>query len=89
MEDEEEAMFNNKYLSDLKEGRGFLTGRESTSSRLSTLAMRNSMVPPHLKSSYPAETQFVSPSHYKDDEIKVNIICGLKYAVYIHCLIYF
>ncbi|XP_049820003.1 repetitive organellar protein isoform X2 [Aethina tumida] len=72
MEDEEEAMFNNKYLSDLKEGRGFLTGRESTSSRLSTLAMRNSMVPPHLKSSYPAETQFVSPSHYKDDEIKTG-----------------
>ncbi|XP_076266975.1 uncharacterized protein LOC143200443 isoform X2 [Rhynchophorus ferrugineus] len=73
MEDEEDDMFNNKYLVDLKEGRcAPQTGRESNVSRMSELAWRNSMVPPHLKSSYPAETQFVSPTRFREDDLKAG-----------------
>lgn len=71
MEDEGD-MFSSKYLTDLKEGRCIPpSGRESNSSRLSVLAMRNSLCLPHLKSSYPVETQFASPNHFKEDDIKV------------------
>jgi chromosome segregation ATPase len=73
MEDEED-LFNDKYLSDLKEGKCLLpTDRECTTNRFSELAWRNSMVPPHLKSSYPAEMQFISPNRFKDEDIKVCV----------------
>lgn len=74
MEDEEEDMFNNKYLTDLKEGRCLLPagGHESNANRVSELAWRNSMVPPHLKSSYPAELQFVSPTRFNEEDIKTG-----------------
>lgn len=75
MEDEEDDMFNNKYLTDLKEGRCLpQAGRESNSSRMSELAWRNSLLPPHLKSSYPAEIQMVSPTRFKEDDIKTGNI---------------
>ena len=43
-------MFSNSYLTDLKDGRC-----NADPSRLSELARRNTMVLPHLKSSYPVK----------------------------------
>ncbi|KAK9732199.1 hypothetical protein QE152_g13020 [Popillia japonica] len=74
MEDEGE-LFNNKYLADLKEGHCVVgTSGDSRSSRVSELVWRNSMCPPHLKSSYPAELQFASPTRFKEDDIKTGNI---------------
>lgn len=71
MEDEEDA-FNNKYLSDLKEGRCIVDSNEDPANRMTELMFRNSLCPPHLKSCYPAETQFTTPSRFKEDDIKVQ-----------------
>ncbi|KAI4456813.1 structural maintenance of chromosomes protein 2 [Holotrichia oblita] len=74
MEDEGE-LFNNKYLADLKEGHCAVgTSGDSRSSRVSELVWRNSMCPPHLKSSYPAELQFASPTRFKEEDIKTGNI---------------
>ena len=57
-EDEEGEVFNTTYLADLKAGRCIAEGYKS---HISELQYRNSLCPSHLKSSYPAETQFHDP----------------------------
>lgn len=59
MEDEEGELFDNTYLEELKGGRG---GRESLT--LDEIHRRNSMQPPHLRSSYMPQ--------FTDTDQKVN-----------------
>lgn len=66
MSDEEGEVFDNQCLKELQS-----TPRAASPPaglRLSELRWRNSLCPPHLKSSYPAETQFAA---VQEDEIKV------------------
>lgn len=63
MEDEEGELFDNTYLDELKRGSNREAGRESIT--LDEIRRRNSMVPPHLRSSYMPQ--------YSADEAKVVI----------------
>lgn len=71
-EDEEQEIFDNACLSDLKQGRMNIDdSNDFSKQRLSILQQRNSLCPPHLKSSYPAETQFIPPQEFRENDIKV------------------
>lgn len=59
MEDEEGELFDNTYLDELKRG----SGRDSLT--LDEIQRRNSMLPPHLRSSYMPQ--------YSNDEPKVKM----------------
>nr|CAD7403604.1 unnamed protein product [Timema poppensis] len=72
-EEDEDEVFNSKHLEDLKAGRCEPHGEQSNKRRLTELQVRNSLCLPHLKSSYPAETQFHLPRDLKEDDIKLGL----------------
>ncbi|XP_065211075.1 interaptin-like isoform X2 [Planococcus citri] len=71
-EDEEMEIFDNACLADLKQGR-MADDSDFSKQRLSVLQARNSLAPPHLKSSYPAETQFIPLNEFKENDIKMGL----------------
>lgn len=70
MEDEEGELFDNTYLDQMKsEGRFSMSGRDSLT--FDEIQRRNSMVPPHLRSSYSVQYQ---NSNLNENDSKVNFI---------------
>lgn len=70
MEDEPDEVYNENFLEDMKCGRFSINGRESLSRE--EIERRNSMVPPHLRSSYTA--QYQNQNIIDDSMFKVK--CG-------------
>ena len=72
MDEEDGEMFSSSYLTDLKAG--VCTVNNGNGHRISELARRNTMQPAHLKSSYPAETQFRPATEFTDDDLRLGKI---------------
>ncbi|XP_034940728.1 putative leucine-rich repeat-containing protein DDB_G0290503 isoform X2 [Chelonus insularis] len=69
VEDEEGEVFDNIYLTDLKEGKFRAIEPASDFDRLSELRMRNSLCLPHLRSAYAVETH-LHPVAMTEEDIK-------------------
>ncbi|EEB14552.1 hypothetical protein Phum_PHUM308510 [Pediculus humanus corporis] len=69
--EDEDEVFDNRFLEDMKKG---LYPTENPEGRLLELQNRNTLCLPHLKSSYPAETQFLKPSLFNENDIKHGLL---------------
>jgi len=68
-------MFNHSCLSDLKQGKVRLNDNiKQYNERLSELQARNSLCPPHLRSCYAAETNFLPNTSLVSEE-DIKVIC--------------
>ncbi len=76
MDEEAGEIFSSSYLTDLQAGRCDL----DHTGRMSELARRNTLQPAHLKSSYPAETQFRPLHEFADDDLRSGKIKELSDA---------
>jgi len=81
-------MFNHSCLADLKQGRVRLNDdKKQNNERLSELQARNSLCPPHLRSCYAAETNFLPNTSLVTEE-DIKVICYYLFVMTNHsCMI--